>query len=347
MRVLVLGGTGFIGRHIVQRLLASGHNVTVFSRTPGPDTPAGATVILGDRNRLAASVTAFRDLQPDVVVDAIAYTEEQAKAAAAVFRGVAQRIIVLSSGDVYRANDILFRRTEAAPDPTPLTEDSPLRERLYPYRGASLPPVEDFNFDDYEKILVERAFTNNADLPATILRLPMVYGPGDSTGRKRRFWPYQKRMEDGRPAILLDRRTAEWRAPWGYVEDVADAVRLAVENEKAAGTTYNVSEAEFFNMRDWIARIAVAVGWQGGIIIVDQECPPPNLPRTLNTAQNLHMDSTRIRRDLGYRETVFRDEATRRTVLWDRAHPLALPDAAQFDYAAEDRILATVSRGDR
>ena len=46
---------------------------------------------------------------------------------------------LLSSGDVYRANDILFRRVEGAIEPTPLTESSPLRERFYPYRGIPIP----------------------------------------------------------------------------------------------------------------------------------------------------------------------------------------------------------------
>src|SRR2546428_11684284 len=82
MRVLVLGGTGLIGPHIVRRLMAQGHGVTVFRRGRGvANLPEGVGVLVGDRNRLEASAGAFRDLRPDVVVDVIAFTEEQAKTA--------------------------------------------------------------------------------------------------------------------------------------------------------------------------------------------------------------------------------------------------------------------------
>lgn len=344
MRVLVLGGSGFVGCHIVRRLLSSGHEVRVFSRGR---LRAEVNVITGDRNYIEASAPALRDFRPDVVIDAIAYTQEQAEGAVAAFRGMAKRIVVLSSGDVYRANDLLFRRIEGAIEPTPLTEQSPLRERLYPYRGAGIPPVDDFSLDDYDKILVERIVLSNPGLPATVLRLPMVYGPGDYTGGKRRFEAYWKRMDDRRPVILLDQQTARWRAPWGYVEDVAEAVVLAVENSNAAGEIYNVCEQDALCVRDWVGELATVAGWRGRIVVVDQPCPPPSLPRSLNTDQNLHMDSTKIRRELGYRETVPRDEALRRTIAWERDHPPARMDPTQFDYAAEDRILATANPADR
>jgi nucleoside-diphosphate-sugar epimerase len=341
MRVLILGGTGFIGPHLVRRLIAHGHQVTIFRRGSGlADVPDGVAVIAGDRNRLQASAKEFGDLRPDVVVDAIAFTEEQAKGLWPAFHGIAKRLVVLSSGDVYRANDLLFRRIPGPPDPTPLTESSPLRDRLYPYRGTPIPPVEGFSWDDYDKVLVERAAMSNDQLPATVLRLPMVYGPGAPDGPKRRFWTYLKRMDDGRQAILMDQRTARWRAPWGYVEDVAEAVRLAVENPRAAGQVYNVAEADGLDMQGWVQELARAAGWRGRIAVVGEPCPAPNLPRTMNLDQDLEMVTAKIRRDLGYRETISRRTALERNVAWDREHPPTQVDPAQFDYAAEDAILS-------
>jgi hypothetical protein len=58
-----------------------------------------------------------------------------------------------------------------------------------------------------------------------------------------------------------------------------------------------------------------------------------------NTAQHLVASSDRIRHELGYRESVPREEAIRRTIEWDRAHPPAQP-LSQFDYSAEDEALA-------
>src|SRR6266852_63340 len=156
MRVLILGGTGFIGAHVTQRLLDFGHEVTVFHRgTSLLRPPNGVGVLCGDRNRLGDSMDAFRRLRPDVVIDAIAFTQPQAESLVNVFRGIAKRAVVLSSGDVYRANDILFGRVPGAIEATPLRESSPLRDRLYPYRGTAIPPVSGFSWDDYDKILVE------------------------------------------------------------------------------------------------------------------------------------------------------------------------------------------------
>src|SRR5260370_34937754 len=108
MRVLTLGGTGFIGSHITQRLLALGHDVTVFHRGTSPlQQPNQAAVLCGDRNRLADSIDAFHRLRSDVVIDAIAFTQPQAQSLVNVFRGIAKRAVVLISGDVYRANDIV------------------------------------------------------------------------------------------------------------------------------------------------------------------------------------------------------------------------------------------------
>ena len=62
MRVLVLGGTGFIGPHIVRRPLAHGHHVTVFCRgSTVADLPDGVRVLVGDRKHLEASAAALSD----------------------------------------------------------------------------------------------------------------------------------------------------------------------------------------------------------------------------------------------------------------------------------------------
>jgi nucleoside-diphosphate-sugar epimerase len=343
MRVLVLGGTGFIGTHIVRALLGAGHEVTIFRRQRSSfDLPRDVGAIVGDRNKLEASVTEFRNLRPDVVVDVIAYTEQQARDLTATFNGIAKRAVVLSSSDVYRANDLFFGLVYSPSEPTPLKECSPLRERLYPCRGVPFPNINGFSWNDYDKILVERVVARNPEMPTTVLRLPMVYGPGAHDMRKRRFWPYWKRMEDGRSAIVLDQRTARWRACWGYVEDMAEAVRLAVESDQWAGETYNVAEADGLDLQGWIREISNVLAWRGEIVVIDEECPEPSLPRSLNLGQHLDVDASKIRRELGYKEINSRQDALARCIAWERTHPPKQADPALFDYAAEDVILSRV-----
>src|SRR5262249_12941151 len=155
----------------------------------------------------------------------------------AVLRCVAGRLVVISSGDVYRAYGVFARLEQGSPEPLPILEDSPLRQAFYLGRAMGAKPGDDLY--DYEKILVERVVLGDRGLPAPVLRLPMVSGPGDA---QHRLAPYLKRMLDGRPTILLNEGMARWRCLRGYVEDVAAAIALAVTNPEAAGRVYNVAE---------------------------------------------------------------------------------------------------------
>lgn len=326
MRVLVLGGTRFVGPYVVRELARGGHEVTVFHRgETETDLPAGVRHVHGDFARFDDYVETLRGLAPEVVLDVRPVREEDA-ARVRAFRGVARRAVALSSQDVYRAFGRLWRTEPGPPDPVPLTEDSPLREKL---SNAGL---------DYNKTGVERALAADPELPCTILRLPATHGPGDY---RHRFHEHLKRMDDRRPAILLDARFAAWRWARGYVEDAAHAVALAVADERAAGRVYNVNYAETLTEAEWVREIARVVGWEGEVVAA----PPEQLPEQMRLdafdfTQQYEVDSTRIRRELGYTEIVPFDEALRRTIEWERANPPENPDANGFDYDAEDAVLS-------
>jgi nucleoside-diphosphate-sugar epimerase len=335
MKILVIGGTGFIGPHLVRELSRMGHSVTVFHRghAPAGDLPAGE--ILGDRRNLAA-------IRPkaDVVIDLILSSGAQAKALMEAFRGVARRVAAASSIDVYRACGVLHGSEESPLEPVPLTEDSPLRTRLQTYPPAQvkmLQKVFGWIDDEYDKIPVERAILGDAKLPGTVLRLPMIYGPGDHLSR---FRPVLQRIDDGRRAILFEEGWAAWRSPRGYVENVAAALALAAVSERAAGRVYNVAETPAFSELEWARKIAKATGWGGDFVTLPKERMPAHLVQPGNTAQHWEADSTRIRRELGYREPVPLDEAIRRTIEWARAHAPGEFTPYRFDYAAEDAAVA-------
>ena len=329
MRVLVIGGTNFIGPYAVRRLAGAGHEVAVFHRgRTGTALPEGVGHFLGDRRRIEDHADELRSFDPEVVLDMIPMNERDAQGVVEVFRDAARRIVAISSADVYRAYDVVRGLAPGPPDPIPLSEDAPLRERLYPYEREGI--------EDYEKILVERVLMGDPDLPGTVLRLPAVYGPGDY---QHRLFDYVRRMDDGRPAILLGERMASWRWTHGYVEDVASAIALAVTDGRAAGRVYNVGEAEPLPWAEWVREIGRAAGWDGDVIILPEDRLPQHLDWGLNTEQHWLVDTGRIRQQLGYAEEVPREEALRRTVAWELAHPPEKVDPASFDYAAEDAAL--------
>lgn len=176
MTVFCIGGTGFVGRHVTRRLARADHDVTLFHRgQTATELPDPVSILHGNRNDPEALRDTLDAAAPDVVLDTIPYTEDQAATLARLCSDRTDRLVVLSSGDVYRQYSGLLGASDVSPDPIPLTEKSPLRSSRYPYRGADT----DFPYaHDYDKILVEEQ-VRAADVPATILRLPKVYGPAD------------------------------------------------------------------------------------------------------------------------------------------------------------------------
>ncbi len=310
MRVLVLGGTGFIGAAVVRGLVAGGHRVARFHR----GEPRGdVETIRGDRRELPGHRRAFARFDPQAVIDTIAYTESDAAALVETFRGLAGRLVVLSSQDVYAAYGRLLRLEVDAPERIPLSEEAPLRQSRYPHRAMAKPGEMAY---DYDKILVEAAVSGHAGLPATILRLPFVYGPDDP---QRRLRQYLLRM--GEAELLLDRAKAAWRWTRGYVEDVAGAIVLAAVDERAAGRIYNVGEKDAPTEAEWVRLVGEASGWKGDVLAVARRDLPEGLAEPYDFSHDLAADTERIRSELGFREPVGRAKGVRRTVAWEAVQP--------------------------
>jgi nucleoside-diphosphate-sugar epimerase len=287
MRVLVIGGTGFIGPHVARELCQRNHEVTLYHRgdhetvlAPGArhfkSEKAAMPVVDFPQELLGAGF--------EIVIHMIAMGERDARAVVRAFTGRAQRLVVLSSGDVYRAYG-RFTRIEPGPiEEGLLTEESPLRSALFPYR-AQANSASDLNYF-YEKILVEREAQGQADLPATILRLPKVFGPGSNADLA---------------TVYRNRNCPSWRWTHGYVENVAAAIALAALHPAASGQIYNVGEA-------YTPTIAERL----------KSLPASSVPgiddNEHDFRQNIAYDTTRIRAELGYAELVSDNEAIRRTL---------------------------------
>lgn len=335
MRILIIGGTRFMGPQVARRLTDEGHEVTLFHRgETSADPRVRVQEIHGDRRDLSSFTAEFKRLAPDVVLDMIPFTEDDARNLMQVFKGIARRVVAISSADVYRAYGRLLRLESGEPDTVPLSEDAPLRESFYPRRAHA--KDEDDPAYNYEKILVERLVMSEPSLPATVLRLPAVYGPRDP---QHRLFGYLKRMDDGRHAILLEEDQSRWRWTRGYVENVADAIALAATDERAANRIYNVGETEALTELDWLHAIGHAAGWNGEIVVLPKDSMPAHMTTDADYSHHLVTDTNRIRVELGFNERISRQEALHRTIDWERANPPAETFPAESEYAAEDAIL--------
>jgi nucleoside-diphosphate-sugar epimerase len=333
LKILVIGGTKFIGPVLVNRLSEMGHEITLFHRgKTKADLRSNVNEILGDRKHLSDFKDEFKRLSPDVVVDMIPMSKHDALSVMDTFKGIASRVVAITSQDVYRAYGLVKGIETGDLEPIPITEGSSLREKLYPYR-EEVKEESDPKYN-YEKILVEKVIlSGESGLNGTILRLPVVYGPKDE---QHRFSSYLKRMDDKRSFILLDENFAQWRWTHAYVENVAYAIALAATDERSTGRIYNVGEPKTVTMYDFVKEIGKKVGWEGEILTLSKDRIPSEMRFPGNSKQHIVIDSTRLRKELGFSEIVSFEEGIERTIQWERSNP----STSNVDYRKEDKILS-------
>ncbi|WP_433724579.1 NAD-dependent epimerase/dehydratase family protein [Actinoplanes sp. CA-051413] len=154
MRVLVIGGTGFIGGHIATACLERGHEVTVFNRGHHP-TPANAATIVGDRRHPSPAARVALATGWDAVIDTCAYSAADMAGAVS-----ARRYVLLSTCGVYQATDL----GEIANEDVPVDQCGSAGGKL-----------------DCERIAARLS------AECLIIRLGVVTGPGDPSGRTA-YW---------------------------------------------------------------------------------------------------------------------------------------------------------------
>jgi nucleoside-diphosphate-sugar epimerase len=327
MRVMVLGGTRFVGAAIVEELHAAGHELLLVHRgehEPDPADAVAAEHLHADRRDLPHLRATVAEFDPEAMVDTCAMSGADAETALATV-GDGTRLLVLSSMDVYRAFGAVLAGTET--DALPLDEASPVRPGRYPYRGHPRFGGEPWA-QDYDKLDVEAAYLPRQ---ATVCRLPMVYGERDY---QRREEPILRRVRAARPRIPIG--AGSWLFTRGYVRDVAAGVRLALESDAAIAEVLNLGESRTWTMGLWARHVLEAAGSAAELVRVPDVLLPDDLQALGDVPQHLLVDSSKARDLLGWTETD-PHEALRRSVAWHLANP---PADANADFGADDRALA-------
>ncbi|MEF2277077.1 NAD-dependent epimerase/dehydratase family protein [Deinococcus sp. YIM 134068] len=172
LSVLVLGGTQFVGRHIVEALLAGGHRVSVFTRGRTPDELPGEVERLhGDRDGGTAGLSALEGRTWDACVDVSGYMPRQVRASAGTLRERVGRYVFVSTVSVY-----------AEQSRHPIREDDP----LLPEAGEDVTEVTGETYGPL-KVTCERIVRDTFGDRATVMRPQIVAGPHDPTGRYTRW----------------------------------------------------------------------------------------------------------------------------------------------------------------
>jgi len=341
MRVVVLGGTRFIGRRIVADLVSRGDEVLVVHRGESePADLAPARHLHIDRAAfptVAAEVTAFA---PDVVIDAYAMSRSDVDSVLPHLPET--QLILLSSMDVYQAfHHVLLGDGEGEPVPVP--ETGRLREARYIYQSGGVRP------DDYEKLDVEPSYLERG---ATVLRLPMVYGEHD---HQRREEFILRRVRAGRRRIPIGAGTWLWTR--AYVGDVSAAVLACLANPAVQGEVLNIGEPAIRSVRGWVGGILAAADHDAELVTVPDPTLPEDMWTTKRIDQHVLIDCGKAVRllnpplgapargpgqdlPLGASARGWHPDPAAglaRSVAWHLAHP---PADASDDFTADDAALA-------
>lgn len=221
MRVLVVGGTIFVGRAVVAELLAQGHEVTVFHRGKH-EQPFGDRVqeLLGDRRAYDGLGGIFAGRTFDACIDTCGYVPEEVKALLDALEGVTERYLFCSTCSVYDYD----RLSEM-----PLNEDAPLVEE---------PPESDKPGADYgyQKVRCEREALGRERFETTIIRPSYILGPHEPYYREPYFF---ERAEAGRPVYLPQGGGNVFN--FGDVRDLARVFVRAIDEVMTCGRAYHVS----------------------------------------------------------------------------------------------------------
>lgn len=319
MRVLVTGGHGFVGSHVVDRLLAGGDRVRCLLRRPGlPETLAGkdVEVVRGDVRDASAAARALRGV--DEVYHLAALTRSLTRRAMLETNLGGTRTLLAALARARPSGRFLLCSSLAAAGPAPggrwLDEAAPCRPVTW--YGES-------------KRLAEEA-TRAAGIAATIVRPPAVYGPRD-----RDFLPvFQAAARGLRPA--LGERPSRYH--FVYVEDLAAAIVAAARAEGTVGGTYYAAHPEVLTAEAFAGHVARAVGRPTRPLRVPSStlalaatlgelagqvtgtAPLLNRQRLIDLAQPAWLCSAAaLERDAGWRPRTDAAEGTRRTASWYRA----------------------------
>jgi nucleoside-diphosphate-sugar epimerase len=253
MRTLVIGGTGYMGHHILARLLERGHDVAVVSRGKlQPDVLRNVQLIQVDRKDRDAFHSALSNERFDTVIDNIAYESADVEHAMRTFGGHIGQYMLTSTMGVYHDITPLAPLPESAADLTFVTPEG------YTKGGAGHVTMGHKYAD--QKRHAERLLTEVSPdvFQFTIMRPPMVMGSDDRT---RRVWWYVQRVLDGGPFVITDYGPGHL-FHLIYVPDLARAYAIAAGNPAAMGKIYNVNNSEIFIAETWIEAIGTGLGRQ-------------------------------------------------------------------------------------
>ncbi len=300
-----MGGTRFVGRPLVQQLLAAGHTLTLFTRGKNP-VPAGVEHLCGDRST-AEGLAALSGRQFDVIVDSSGRTVDDSRSVLEITGAPSHRFVYVSSAGVYADSELW-----------PLTEDSPTDPQ-----------------SRHSGKLDTEAWLTAEKIPFTSFRPTYIVGAGNYNPVESWFFD---RIVHGRPVPLPGDGSTITQL--GHVNDLATAMALSIGVDAAANRIYNCSSAQGISFRGLVAAAARACGKDPATVEI-RSFDPSGLDKKARKAFPLRMahfltDIHRVQRELAW--TPAYDVERSLADSYSNDYAKRMPTSP--DFSSDDQLLA-------
>ena len=332
MKILILGGTKFLGRHLVEAALASGHEVTLFNRgMTNPTLFPNIETILGDREH---DVQNLSGREWDAVVDVAGYLPRLARLSAEGLKGSVKKYVFVSSISVYAD----FRKvgiTES--DPVGKLEDE---------------SIEEINGDTYGplKALCEKVVQEIYRDRALIVRPGLIVGPDDPTDRFT-YWPV--RVKRGDDMITPDKPQTPIQII--DVRDLSEFIIRLIEQDasgiyNATGPDYELMMGEYLDACKRVSGSVATFYWASADFLHEHEVAPWSdmpvwIPNTEEDAGFSRVDISRaLQAGLKFRPL---EDTIRDTIQWAEMRPEDHEWRAGLNPTKEKILLTLLKRNDQ
>ncbi len=277
MKVLITGGSGFIGSHLTDRLIARGDKVCVIDnfatgRRDNLTARPGLTVVEGDIADAAAIESAFGSFAPDVVVHAAASYKDPNDWASDARVNALGTALVVRAAQAAKVKKFVYFQTALCYGVKPLEQPITLDHPILP--GNSSYSISKTAGEQYVQL---------SGLDWVSFRLANAYGPRNISGPLPTFF---KRLSEGKPCFVVDTRR-----DFVFVDDMIDCAEKAVDG-KGSGT-YHLSSGSDYSIKELFDATIAAMR-------INLERPVEERPRNPDDAPSILLSPDRTAKDFGW-----------------------------------------------
>ncbi len=300
MKVLFLGGTGFISTSVSRLAMAKGFELYLLNRGQRHTNPPGSHSLVADIKKPDEMRAVLRDMQFDVVVDWIAYTPEDIERDLALFRGRVKQFIFISSASVYQKPPTHYLIRESTPLSNPFWDYSrnkiACEERL----------MQAYREDGFPITIVRPSLTYDPQFPIAI------GGWGCYT--------LANRLKKGLPIIVHGDGSSLWVVT--HAEDFGKGFVGLIGNWQALGHAFHITSDEVLNWNQLYQTIAEALGVEANIVHIPSDFIARVDPRYTggllgDKAWSVVFDNSKIKTFVpGFQAVIPFREGVRRTLAW-------------------------------